>query len=66
MGLPKYDLLKQELVRLIDDGSVGEDEPIPSERELCERYSLSRITVRKAIDELVVEGLLYRVSYLKW
>ncbi len=61
MGLPKYDLLKQELVRLIDDGSVGEDEPIPSERELCERYSLSRITVRKAIDELVVEGLLYRV-----
>jgi GntR family transcriptional regulator len=33
---------------------------IPSERELCERFAVSRMTVRQAIDALVNEGLLHR------
>ena len=35
---------------------------IPSENMLCEQYQVSRITVRKAIDELVYEGMLYRIK----
>lgn len=35
---------------------------IPSERELCERFGVSRMTVRQAVDALVVEGLLDRVQ----
>ena len=38
------------------------DEPIPSERELMEMYQVSRITVRKAVDELVNEGYLYKIQ----
>lgn len=34
--------------------------PIPTELELIERFNVSRITLRKAIDDLVVEGLLER------
>jgi GntR family transcriptional regulator len=33
---------------------------IPSERLLCERFRVSRMTVRQAVDALVVEGLLRR------
>jgi GntR family transcriptional regulator len=35
---------------------------IPSERELCERFSVARMTVRQAVDALVVEGILTRVQ----
>lgn len=47
---------------MIDNGTFNEGEPIMSERELIEKYQFSRITVRKAIDELVNEGYLYRIQ----
>ncbi|GAC1351000.1 MAG: hypothetical protein NVSMB27_38930 [Ktedonobacteraceae bacterium] len=33
---------------------------IPSERELSEKYGISRMTVRQAITDLVNDGLFYR------
>ncbi|MGA9657669.1 MAG: GntR family transcriptional regulator [Asticcacaulis sp.] len=36
------------------------EEAIPTERELTEQFGVSRITVRKAVDGLVYEGLLTR------
>jgi GntR family transcriptional regulator len=38
------------------------NQPIPSEAQLCNSYSVSRTTVRKALDYLIYEGLLYRVQ----
>ena len=35
--------------------------PLPSERELAERYGLARMTVRGEIDRLVAEGAVYRL-----
>ncbi|MBS6397902.1 MAG: GntR family transcriptional regulator [Clostridiales bacterium] len=60
--LPKYYLLKKEILRKIETGEYQEGALIESERELMERYQFSRITVRKAIDELVNEGYLYRIQ----
>ena len=58
--VPKYAQLREILVSLIEAELVPDD-PIPSERELGERFAVSRMTVRQAIDQLVSEGRLYRV-----
>lgn len=51
-----YEILRQNLIR----GEWQPDDILPSEVELMERYSVSRITVRQALDELVNQGLIYR------
>ncbi len=57
-----YLMLKEKLVKIIEDEEVKADELIPSERELIERYKVSRTTVRKAIDVMVNEGYLYKIQ----
>ncbi|POM27017.1 HTH-type transcriptional repressor YvoA [Actinomadura rubteroloni] len=59
--LPKYFQLRALLLNLIDGADLPLDAPIPSERELCARYRVSRMTVRQAIELLVGEGRLNRV-----
>ena len=58
--LPRYYQLKEILRERIHAGEWTPGSLIPSERELCERYGISRMTARQAISELVNEGLLYR------
>lgn len=60
--VPKYYQLKKKIVRKIEMEEYKADGMIPSERELMKMYQISRITVRKAIDELVVEGYLYKIQ----
>lgn len=60
--VPKYYQLKRALIEQIDNEEFAPNVPIPSERELVETYQVSRITVRKAIEELVNEGYLYKVQ----
>jgi GntR family transcriptional regulator len=51
----------QNLVRqAVDHRKLVSGEALPSERELCEELGLSRVTIRKAIDGLVDEGVLER------
>ena len=44
----------------IENRILGPDDALPPERDLAEELAVSRITVRKAIDGLVEEGLLVR------
>lgn len=57
---PLYEQLKNIIAEQITKGELEPDQQIPSERELCEAYGVSRITVRQAIAAAVNEGLLYR------
>ncbi|KAF9139133.1 hypothetical protein BGX30_008356 [Mortierella sp. GBA39] len=53
--------IRQMLKNDIQQGRYKPDEQIPTEAELCDIYSVSRITIRKAIEELVREGALTRI-----
>ncbi|MHB1405580.1 MAG: GntR family transcriptional regulator [Desulfitobacteriaceae bacterium] len=58
---PYYQQVKEYLRTLIDSGKLGEDEQIPSERELCLQFGISRTTIRQALNESEQEGLIYKV-----
>ena len=60
--LPLYFQLKENLLRDIRARKYPEGDAIPSEGELGASYSVSRTTVRRAIDELVTEGFLTRIQ----
>ncbi len=57
---PLYMQLAQALAGAIRDGRYQPDEALPSERLLCDNLQLSRVTARKAIDQLVEQGLVVR------
>src|SRR5512137_1074852 len=58
--LPRYYQLANILRERIASGELEAHQSIPSERQLEELYSVSRTTIRQAIDLLVRQGFLYR------
>jgi GntR family transcriptional regulator len=59
--LPLYAQLKEQIIAVIARGDVAPGDQIPSQRSLCERYGMSHMTVRRAISELLNEGVLYAI-----
>lgn len=55
-----YYQLKEILVEKIKSNAWELSSKIPTERELCDLYKVSRITVRQALEQLEKEGFLYR------
>jgi GntR family transcriptional regulator len=58
--LPRYYQLANILRERIVKGELAARKPIPSERQLEKDYSVSRTTIREAIDLLIRQGFLYR------
>ncbi len=59
-SLPLYQQLQRALRQAIESRILSPDDALPPERDLASEFSVSRITVRKAIDGLVHEGMLVR------
>ena len=59
-ALPLYQQLQRRVREAIERRVLGPEDALPPERDLAEALAVSRITVRKAIDGLVEEGLLVR------
>ncbi|WP_249315457.1 GntR family transcriptional regulator [Bacillus sp. FJAT-49711] len=58
--LPLYYQLMDIIIRKIDSGELKDHDKLPSERELCEMYNVSRTTVRQTMQELEKEQLIYK------
>jgi GntR family transcriptional regulator len=59
-NVPLYFQLKNLIIKKIENNEFHENSKIPSEQELCEKYDISRPTVRQAINELTNNGYLYK------
>ncbi|QNA87345.1 GntR family transcriptional regulator [Massilia sp. Dwa41.01b] len=57
---PLYMQLARKLTQDVREGRYQADQALPSERTLSEQQGVSRVTARKAIDQLVEQGLVVR------
>jgi GntR family transcriptional regulator len=55
---PRYEQLYRHIVGAIADGTLKAETQIPPERELADLAQVSRVTVRKAVAQLVEDGRL--------
>lgn len=58
--MPKYTYISNELRKQILSGEYMPNQQLPLEKELCERFEVSKMTVKRALDILVSEGLIIK------
>lgn len=59
-GVPLYRQVKRTLIKLIETGQYGPADCLPSETTIATGLQVSIGTLRKAVDELVMENVLIR------
>ena len=57
---PLYQQIVDDLLQQIRLGDFSFEEPLATEKALCKKYDVSRITASRALDELEQAGVLYR------
>lgn len=57
-GAPLYLQLKKSIEEAVKSGLIGPGDALPSERDIAARADVSRVTVRKAVQDLVKGGVL--------
>ncbi len=58
--LPLYHQLKRLIQKRIESGDLKPGDVLPTDRDLEQQYSLSRITIRQALSDLAREGYITR------
>ena len=56
----KYKDIAEDIRSAIKNGKYNINEQLPLEKEMCSKYGVSRITIKKAVDELVNQGLVIK------
>jgi len=57
---PIYRQLRDKVINLVLEGVFKEGEAVPSVRQIAAEYSINHLTVSKAYQELVDDGLLFK------
>ena len=60
--LPIYEQIEQQIKAQILDGSIAEDEQLPSIRQLAKDLKISVITTTRAYNDLCEEGFIVSVT----
>jgi GntR family histidine utilization transcriptional repressor len=60
MSKPRYTVIKDHLIQRIERKSLCAGDRVPSENELAANFDVSRMTARRALQELSDEGILVR------
>ncbi|NMP33545.1 histidine utilization repressor [Thalassotalea sp. M1531] len=60
MALTKFGIIKQFIFNKIESGYWPQHHKVPSENELAEQFNVSRMTARRALQELTEQGVLVR------
>ncbi len=60
-GVSYYHQLSSILIEQIGNGTFQQGNRLPTENELSKRYGLNRHTVRRAMERLEDEGLIYKI-----
>lgn len=63
-GIPRHSQISQWLREQIEQGNYKIDEKLPSENELAKKFDVSRVTVRRALQSLESESIIYRCQGL--
>ncbi|HIZ56941.1 MAG TPA: GntR family transcriptional regulator [Firmicutes bacterium] len=61
-GTPIYDQIYSQMKTQIINGTLQEDEALPSIRNLAKDLRISVVTTKRAYDELEKEGFIYTVA----
>ena len=59
---PLHSQIRNLLEATIRSGQWRANDRVPSEREICDQHGVSRITARRAVSDLVNDGLLYTIA----
>ncbi len=60
--LAKFATIKEHIFSQIESGAWPDHSRVPSENELAEQFGVSRMTARRALQELTEQGVLYRTQ----
>lgn len=60
MKEPIYKVIERYLKELIDTKKLNEGDLLPSENQLCEKFNVTRMTVRGALNNLVADGYIIK------
>jgi len=63
-GIPLHKQISDWLKQQIEEGTLEADEKLPSENELSKKFDVSRVTVRRALQTLENDQLIYRCQGL--
>lgn len=61
-GAPIYDQIYSQIKTQIINGTLQEDEALPSIRNLAKDLRISVVTTKRAYDELEKEGFIYTIA----